>query len=398
MNLQLLKDYSDIFALLSNLERKDNSTLSGAIEFNQNNLDKLNRLVTANLCSAGIELYKDEVFKAAKQLPEFQFDEKYAKFHMKIELVAEKIHDKFFICKDWDTLLSYPKYVLEPVSAVFICDDSRIYSSDNPFIKFDRYQSIANVCQLIKQVSNDITTSQDYLIVFRQSLHINFQVDSTALEYEIDPKPLEELLTADLHKEAKTALVREALVSFLKQQDKKFRFTYLLTHFNAFSTQLLASYEQYVSNYSFDKVRREYQEKKTEYIVRINKVFDEVATKTFAIPAGVWLAASQIQMAQVNTLGFYKNITFIVIVLVLGAIVCLNLFGQFSSLKALKSEYEPLFKRLENEVGSEKKDFEKSQTELSNRHEVVWWKLAFSVVITIALFIVVIVLVCKAAY
>ncbi|MCF2948797.1 hypothetical protein L0668_11815 [Paraglaciecola aquimarina] len=397
MNLQLLKDYSDIFALLGKLERRDNATLVGTIEFSQNNLDKLNRLIAADLCSAGIDLYKDEVFKATKQLPEFKFEKTYAGYHIQIELVSEKIHDKFFICKDWDTLLSYPQYVLEPVSAVFISDENEIYSTDTPLLKFGRYQNISKVCQLIKQVSNDITTSQDYLIVFGQSLNISFQVDSSVLEYDLDPNPLEELLTADLHKEAKTALVRESLVSFLKQQDKKFRFNHLLTHFNAFSSQLLASYEQYVSNYSFDKVRREYQEKKTQYIVKINKVFDEVATKTFAIPAGVWLATSQIEMAQVNTLEFYKNITFIITVLVLGVIVCLNLLGQFSSLKALKSEYKPLFERLENEVGADKDDFENSKNELSNRYEVVWWKLAFSVSITIVLFIVVIVLVCKAA-
>ena len=80
----------------------------------------------------------------------------------------------------------------------------------------------------------------------------------------------------------------------------------------------------------------------------------------------------------------------------LGIIVCLNLFGQFSSLNALKGEYEALFKRLEDEVGSDKDDFETSRSELSRRFEVVWWKLAFSVIISIVLFIVVIVLACKA--
>jgi hypothetical protein len=396
MNLQLLKDYADIFALMSNIELRDSSTLVGMVEVSADNIDKLNRLVAVNLCSAGIDIYRDGVLKANKQLPDFKFEEKYAEFYLQVELTAEKIHGKFFICKDWDTLLSYPQYMLEPVTAVFISNDNKLYSTEISPLKFKRYQHIAKVCQLIKQVSNDITSSQEYLIVFGQSLNINFQVNSTVLEHDIDPEPLEELLTADLHKEAKTALVREALVSFLKQQDQQYRFTHLLTHFNAFSTQLLASYEQYVSNYSFDKVRREYQEKKTEYIVKINKIFDEVATKTFAIPAGVWLAASQIQVAQVNTLGFYKNITFIIIVLVLGIIVCLNLFGQFSSLNALKGEYVPLFKRLENEVGSDIDDFETSRTELSSRFEVVWWKLASSVIITVVLFILVIVLACKA--
>jgi hypothetical protein len=252
------------------------------------------------------------------------------------------------------------------------------------------------VCQLIKQVANDVTASQDYLIIFGQSLAINFNLDASALNHDIDPDVLEELISKDLHKEAKTALVREALVSFLKRYDIAHRFTYLLTHFNAFSAQLLASYEQCVNNYSFDKVRREYQEKKTEYIVRINKVFDDVATKTFAIPAGVWLAVSQIESAGLGTLGFYKNITFVIIVLVLAIIVCFNLMGQFSSLRALKNEYVLLFKRLGDEVGADQNEIKQALTELNSRDCFVWWKLAASLFVAVAMFIVVMVLLCIA--
>ncbi|AGU59021.1 hypothetical protein N175_13855 [Vibrio anguillarum M3] len=69
--------------------------------------------------------------------------------------------------------------------------------------------------------------------------------------------------------------------------------SHLVNNFNAFTSKLLVSYEQYVRNYSFDKVRKEYREKATEYIDKVNKVFDEVATKTFSIRLGVWFATSQ---------------------------------------------------------------------------------------------------------
>ncbi len=100
------------------------------------------------------------------------------------------------------------------------------------------------------------------MIIFGQSLPISFKLDDSVLTHDIDPDSLKELLSKTFTKEAKTALVREALVGFLKHQDTKHRLTYLMTHFNAFATQLLTSYEQFVSNYSFDKVRKEYQEKR----------------------------------------------------------------------------------------------------------------------------------------
>ena len=336
------------------------------------------------------------LIKANKTLPAFQFEEKFASFKVKVELVTLKVHDKYFIGENWDTLLAYSNYVLNPVELVFIADKMRVHSELTPSEIFTRYQNAAKVCQLIKQIANDVTASNDYLIIFGQSLSINFAIDETALVHDIDPESLKELLSRDLHKEAKTGLVREALVTFLKNIDKTKRFTYLLTHFNAFATQLLTSYEQYVNNYSFDKVRREHQEKKTEYICKINKVFDDVATKTFAIPAGVWLAASKIEEGGLGSLIFFKNIVFVLIVFVLAVVVYLNLLGQFSSLSAIKNEYTQLFERLKKEKGIDNSEVDTYLNDLNTRDSIVWWKLAASMFIAGTMLIIVIALVCYA--
>ncbi|WP_162599189.1 hypothetical protein [Shewanella algidipiscicola] len=370
--------------------------VSGFVELTKENIDKLVTLVGSELCSAGIELYSGDDSKAHRELPTFQFEEKFANFKVKVELVTLKVHDQYFIGDNWNKLLSYSNYVLNPVELVFVANEMTVHSHLTPSEIFTRYQNAAKVCQLIKQVANDVTASEDYLVIFGQSLSINFAIDETALAYDIDPESLEELLSRDLHKEAKTGLVREALVAFLKNIDKAKRFTYLLTHFNAFATQLLASYEQYVNNYSFDKVRREHQEKKTEYICKINKVFDDVATKTFAIPAGVWLAASKIEEGGLGSLIFYKNIVFVLIVFVLAVIVCLNLLGQFSSLSAIKNEYTPLFERLKKEKGIDGSEVDTYLDDLKTRYNIVWYKLATSMFVAVTMFIIVIALVCYA--
>ncbi|PKH88333.1 hypothetical protein [Colwellia sp. Bg11-28] len=370
--------------------------VSGFVELTKENIDKLAELVGCELCSAGIELYSDGDLKVHKELPAFQFEDKFVNFKVKVELVTLKIHDQYFIGDNWGKLLSYSNYVLNPVEFVFVANEMTVHSELTRSEKFTRYKNAAKVCQLIKQVANDVTASEDYLIIFGQSLSVNFAIDETALTHDIDPESLEELLSRDPHKEAKTGLVREALVTFLKNIDKAKRFTYLLTHFNAFATQLLASYEQYVNNYSFDKVRREHQEKKTEYICKINKVFDDVATKTFAIPAGVWLAASKIEEGGFGSLIFYKNIVFVLIVFVLAVIVCLNLLGQFSSLSAIKNEYTPLFERLKKEKGIDEAEVTIYLNDLKDRDGIVWWKLSASMFVAIIMFIIVIALVCGA--
>jgi hypothetical protein len=396
MDIQTLNKYSDIRKLMEACEFSQKNFVSGFVELTKENIDKLTTLVGSELCSAGIELYSGDDFKAHKELPAFQFEARFTNFRVKVELVTLKVHDQYFIGDNWGQLLSYSDYVLKPVEFVFVADKMTVHSEFTQSVKFTRYQNASKVCQLIKQVANDVTASEDYLIIFGQSLSINFAIDETALAHDIDPESLEELLSRDLHKEAKTGLVREALVTFLKNIDKAKRFTYLLTHFNAFATQLLASYEQYVNNYSFDKVRREHQEKKTEYICKINKVFDDVATKTFAIPAGVWLAASKIEEGGLGTLIFYKNIVFVLIVFVLAVIVCLNLLGQFSSLSAIKNEYTPLFERLKKEKGIDESEVAIYLNDLKERDSIVWWKLSASMFVAITMFIIVIALVCGA--
>ncbi len=123
-------------------------------------------------------------------------------------------------------------------------------------------------------------------------------------------------------------------------------------------------------------------------------MFDDVATKAFAIPAGVWLATSKIEPASVGTIEFYKNLTFIFVVFVLAVFVTFNLRGQFSSLKAIREEYKPLFQRLSDEDGSDREEVVNVVTELEKRDDSIWWKLVISQFVTIVMFIIVILLVC----
>ncbi|EHK2923383.1 hypothetical protein J7Y46_003216, partial [Vibrio parahaemolyticus] len=133
---------------------------------------------------------------------------------------------------------------------------------------------------------------------------------------------------------------------------------------------------------------KEYREKTTEYIDRVNKIFDDVATKTFSIPLGVWFASAQMQpTTSLESLQFFKNLSYCVMVFFLVVVVCWNLLGQFATLSATEDEYTDLFKRLRSELKVEQKnELDTLKQGLDTRKLRVWLKLAATMIFAAILF------------
>ncbi|MBE4004225.1 hypothetical protein HJ134_01040 [Vibrio parahaemolyticus] len=387
MNIATLKLYKSIRELMTDVV-VDRSDVSGFVDFNSELVEKLKQLNEAELCSASIVLYKDDTRKLDLTVNDVITDKHYnACNRAKIELSKQSAQNKdHFICSTWTDLTNYTDYLLNPVEAVYISDINEILTKDSSDAKFTTYLNVSKVCNLVKDVAHT-SKGNTYTILCGQPLDITVAVDDSVLSADIDISFYDELLGKDQHKEAMNSLVREALYNLLSDLDSKSRLSHLVNHFNAFTSKLLVSYEQYVRNYSFDKVRKEYREKATEYIDKVNKVFDEVATKTFSIPLGVWFATSQMQPSiSMESLQFFKNMSYCVMVFFLVAVVCWNLLGQFATLSATEGEYKDLFKRLGDELEAvQKTELETLEQDLDTRKLRVWLKLvatmAFAVVL-----------------
>ena len=377
----------------------DHSDVSGFVDFNSDLLEKLKYLNEAELCSASIVLYKDDTRKLDLTVNDVITDKHYnACNRAKIELSKQSAQNKdHFICSTWTDLTNYTDYLLNPVEAVYISDINEILTKDSSDARFTTYLNVSKVCNLVKNVAHT-SKGNTYTILCGQPLDITVAVDDSVLSADIDISFYDELLGKDQHKEAMNSLVREALYNLLSDLDSKSRLSHLVNHFNAFTSKLLVSYEQYVRNYSFDKVRKEYREKATEYIDKVNKVFDEVATKTFSIPLGVWFATSQMQPSiSMESLQFFKNMSYCVMVFFLVAVVCWNLLGQFATLSATEGEYKDLFKRLGDELEAEqKKELGTLEQDLDTRKLRVWLKLAATMVFALVLLVFIVLVTYKA--
>ncbi|WP_145959513.1 hypothetical protein [Vibrio penaeicida] len=374
----------------------DHNEVHGFVEFNEDVVTKLKELNSEGLCSAAFKLYQDGQHELSITIHD-DFEKKHFDFfnEAKIELSKQsEQHSKFFICSTLNDLTSYTDYLLNPVEAVYVTDNNEILDKNSSNREFKTYLNISRVCNLVKDASHT-SKGNTYTILCGQPLDMHLSIKPDALSVEIDTTYLDELLGKDQHKEAMNSLVRESLFNLLSDLEIKSRLNHLVTHFNAFTSKLLVSYERYVRNYSFDKVRKEYREKATEYTDRLNKVFDEVATKTFAIPLGVWFATSQMQATtEIASLQFVKNISYLVMVAFLVVVVCFNLLGQFSTLSATIKEYTDLFKRLREEldtpkknesISSQLKEIDKLKQGLDTRNAVIFAKLLATLVFSVVM-------------
>jgi hypothetical protein len=395
MNLKTLSLYANIVDLLC--EKKINtatSMLTGYVTLNKELLESLQVLNKNGLCSGSIGFYDDNDLVVDAVFAEIT--EKYFPYRALIELTTKKEHAKFFICDNWNTLLSYETYVKSPVEAVYFIDDNQLLTLDDNNTTFNNYQNVARVYQLLESVAIKSSGTPN-LVVYERALQLKYKLKKSNLDHEFDTEALDRFLDKELHYEAKVSLVCKALVSFLSEISDDLRFGHLISHFNAFSMDLSLSYQNYVDDYTFDKVRKEYQEKKTLYIEKVHDIFDRAVTKLLSIPAGVWFANTQIQSYTLGSLEFYKNIAVLVSVFILSGLLILNLLGQNSVLSSLSDEYNGLFERLKSDYQQEESNISAALIEIKNKAFWVYLKLGFSLLSVLLLLALTILLMVKAA-
>ncbi|MBD0228016.1 hypothetical protein IAG09_05695, partial [Acinetobacter baumannii] len=151
-------------------------------------------------------------------------------------------------------------------------------------------------------------------------------------------------------------------------------------------TNINHSYQSYVEDYTFDKVRKEYKEKKTEYIKKLNDTFDSVATKMFAIPAGIWFATAQITtMKVVNSFLYTKNFIVLMTVLSMIFIMILNIWGQRSTLNQVKEEYSDVFDELEKKFEDVDAEIRQIKSDVNNKFGTVMSYVYVAIIVCVAL-------------
>lgn len=192
------------------------------------------------------------------------------------------------------------------------------------------------------------------LFLYRKKLLIPSRYNEEMLQIEFDGLTnfCDTMENDDTDKTEKSHILQNVLYNFLFHKKEEERFSYLLSNFSKFESRFDDDYQAYIVGFSFKELRVEYEEKYREYIHTINDSISAGITKTFAIPASIYLTSTRVQSIQTASEKNHSeilaaNIGIGFISLTVTIFIILMVVNELHSLNALKFEYKSLMERLE---------------------------------------------------
>ncbi|EXG33052.1 hypothetical protein CAT24_09055 [Acinetobacter pittii] len=387
MTINPAQIYRDIF--LSMTDRQDSHDYFVSwMQLDASLVDRLKTLNSFSLADGSLNVKVNGLQMGSgiilNKINEKYFNSKYI-FEVRLNKNNINLSDNFIICEDWDTILQYDKNIKNPIINIFLTSDKVYLDIGSPDIKFKNYLALGELYSFLKYLSEESNSDKDS-IFYNRSYKFKIKACEEDLNYEIDVKSLEKFKREDMHRAAIINLICKEVTSFIKDQNEEDRFSYLIRNINPLITHINHSYQSYVEDYTFDKVRKEYNEKKTEYIKKLNDTFDSVATKMFAIPAGIWFATAQIvPIKDVSNFLFTKNFFVLITVLSMVFIMILNIWSQRSTLIQMKEEYSDIFDELALKFEGEKDQIIIIKSDVDKRFEKISSYIYISIIVCIAL-------------
>ncbi|QIC70782.1 hypothetical protein [Acinetobacter indicus] len=315
---------------------------------------------------------------------EKHFNEQYI-FEVRLNKTNLNFGHDFIICDCWDTVLKYDHHIKNPIKNIFLTKTQSYFDVGSSDPQYKNYLAMGELYSFIKFLSEESNADRD-CIFYNRSYKFKIRASEEDLNYSIDTKSLEKFIKSDMHREAIIHLMCKEVTAFVKDQIEEIRFSYLIRNLNPLITNINHSYQSYVEDYTFDKVRKEYNEKKTEYIKKLNDTFDSVATKMFAIPAGIWFATAQMKViGEPSNYLFTKNFIVLMTVLCMVGIMILNIWGQRSTVTQMQEEYTTVFKALEVKFEDEKLKIQSVKGEVDKRYKRIMSNISISIIICVAL-------------
>nr|WP_227510327.1 hypothetical protein [Acinetobacter equi] len=335
----------------------------------------LNVKVNGKLSTSGVVLEK---------IKDKHFNDQYI-FEVRLNKTNINFGHDFIVCDNWNTVLKYDLHIKNSIKNIFLTDLESYFDIDSTDNKYKNYLAIGKLYSFIKFLSDASNADKD-CIFYNRSYKFKIKADENDLNYSIDIKSLEKFKDKDMHREAIIHLMCKEVTAFVKNEIEEIRFSYLIRNINPLITNINHSYQSYVEDYTFDKVRKEYNEKKTEYIKKLNDTFDSVATKMFAIPAGIWFATAQMKVIgePIHYL-FTKNFFVLMTVLCMVLIMILNIWGQRSTITQMNNEYTTVFTALEAKFEEEKTNIQRVKNDVDKRYNKIMSNIGISIIVCIFL-------------
>lgn len=294
---------------------------------------------------------------------------------VKIQILSDDLkRKKLFVFNEWDDFLSYKPNLLHPPESFLILQEEIVYPLNSDSGKLKHFFDISKFLHFLNDNADHSTkvTSKiidELVFLHKARLEIPIILPVDCLNDALDGYSIVESLFEDnSHTEQKSSIFKEVMYGLLINIPVKDRLGHLLLNFGEFSKRFNENYQLFVSEFSFDDVRKEYEENKRDYLTKLNDIFSSVQTKMLGIPISLAIASLKMS-AVVDGVSFWTNLLLAISISIYSIMMFMLIANQKHTLSSVKSEYKSQMDRLKYQYSEQYRNIKKIQIELDKRHD-----------------------------
>ncbi|BBG60682.1 hypothetical protein [Providencia rustigianii] len=284
-----------------------------------------------------------------------KFNEKYFEknFNVIIVIDLQNLRAKgISVYKDIDEAISLSPIAPEYFLLLSIENDKLvIYPNEQSNPRIFHYIQIGKIWEtLVRSADDSDANSCTFLGLKKSLITLNYEISD--LNYDLDGyTKFIKLMSTEEHSEEKRKILSNTIYYFTSNKEIKNRLKTIIEKFPTFVEKFEDNYHTFAVGFSFDKIRKEYEEKYRDYLSKVNSVLNESLTRALAIPASTVLTFSSIKSTGNDSLNqiLINSGSFLVALFVLFTTYYTVKF-QINFIKITKNEFFGLHNRLKTEL------------------------------------------------
>lgn len=269
-----------------------------------------------------------------------------------------------------DNVLSSPARRIKAPSRFYLADSDSFYEGDETVLPTNasRYLAATKLYSLLSRAADHqggVGDAKTLIFLGKEKIEITPQYSildlidiSDLAEFEID------FISTNTHTDQKRTILKTSLFEHFAGR-KKVPFSELLSNFGDFMERIRASYQLYVAEFSFQKVKVEVEKEKLDAMVKLNKVFSDMQNQLLAVPVALVLVGGQME----NKGDWVsKNVLIWLGALIFTILMDLLIRNQRHTLRAVKNEIDQQRQQIESKYQSVAGRFQTIYKEIDDRH------------------------------
>ena len=284
-------------------------------------------------------------------------------------VIELKFPSTFFI--NLDSLLKGASRRMKVPTEFYIADEEFRYSTELEELpkKVKSYLAITSLFQLLEEVSDfnqKLGSDSKLIFIAENKLTLTSMYTIDDLNDLPDLNSFEsDFVLSSIHKQQKHTIIKTVLLEFFKGE-RTISFSNLVGAFPLIFERIVHSYQIYVSEFSFKKVKDEVEKDKLKYVAQINGVLASIQNQILSVPVALVLVASQMEKAP-DWKG--KNLVIWLGSLVFTIFLVLLIQNQRHTLKAIKGEIDQQWLGIKSNYKAAFGQFEGVYKQLEIRYE-----------------------------